>query len=182
MTRYTGTHRSFPEKKGRSPALHHPSILRALLSIRPATMTAEHYVQITIIFLIMAPKDSPARKKRKKKKKNGPKGKSNNAKGRSLGTCKKADCLQILGSSTVHTGRCYNACSVDINLECTLRNSGDYCIWNICLHKPHTLQNVPEFYEMSPTIRKHRCESAPGLQAKTPWLIIHSSGHPEHQY
>lgn len=113
---------------------------------------------------------------------NGPKGKSNNAKGRSLGTCKKAECLQILGSSTVHTGRCYNACSVDINLECTLRNSGDYCIWNICLHKPHTLQNVPEFYEMSPTIRKRRCESAPGLQAKTPWLIIHSSGHPEHQY
>lgn len=53
---YTGTHRSFLGKKGRSPALHHPSILRALLSIRPATMTAEHYVQITIIFLIMAPK------------------------------------------------------------------------------------------------------------------------------
>lgn len=75
MTRYTGTHRSFPEKKGRSPALHHPSILRALLSIRPATMTAEHYVQITIIFLIMAPKDSPARKKRKKKKKMAPKAK-----------------------------------------------------------------------------------------------------------
>lgn len=128
-------------------------------------MTAEQYVQITTVLLITAPKGNRTMQRR---------GVWEQVRRQTtFRFWDQAQSTQV-GATMPIVG--------DINLECILHNNGGYCIWNICLHKLHTLKNVPEFYEMSPTIRKHRRELASGLQAKTPWLIIHSSGHPEHQF